>query len=374
MVVCKKCGIESIEGTEFCPSCGAALISKIKFTEEPTTRTIPPVQRKTYKENREASARTKLKEKKKTKEEREQGKKERDKLAPSPFSPHIKKKTKVSTKAFVLPLIILAVIIIVAAFFTFSKPIDSCTEDWKCGTWGSCIEGIRERICLDMNECGEQNNELPTQEGCTVVTIPGVVNETENITTCAEIGDYCENVSDCCFGNCTHHLCINATTYCGDGYCDLGEDCASCSYDCGECLNDRELEQNVFTDPLEFGQEGQFMDDGYVVLIYVYKDSCDSCFEPVHIENQLRDLAASFKDLFVLQILDIQEHNFQASKYANIGLNTYTPLISVDGSKFYGTKLGLMLQDGDIMADMASLICANSNYCVFENNRIVRTS
>ncbi len=33
---------------------------------------------------------------------------------------------------------------------------ESCEEDWICGEWGGCINGKRERVCTDNNDCGSE--------------------------------------------------------------------------------------------------------------------------------------------------------------------------------------------------------------------------
>lgn len=44
------------------------------------------------------------------------------------------------------------------------------------------------------------------------------------------------NANPGCTGEyCVHSYCRASTTYCGDGYCDTGETCSSCSGDCGSC-------------------------------------------------------------------------------------------------------------------------------------------
>ncbi len=37
-----------------------------------------------------------------------------------------------------------------AGFFDTS----SCDESWNCGTWSSCVDGIKTRTCTDKNDCG----------------------------------------------------------------------------------------------------------------------------------------------------------------------------------------------------------------------------
>ncbi len=48
-------------------------------------------------------------------------------------------------------------------------------------------------------------------------------------------GSSCSNNSECSGGYCVHSVCRSSSTYCGDGYCDSGETCSTCSQDCGTC-------------------------------------------------------------------------------------------------------------------------------------------
>jgi PGF-pre-PGF domain-containing protein len=45
----------------------------------------------------------------------------------------------------------------------------------------------------------------------------------------------CSANSECSSGYCVHGVCRASSPYCGDGYCDSGEGCASCPADCGQC-------------------------------------------------------------------------------------------------------------------------------------------
>jgi len=48
-------------------------------------------------------------------------------------------------------------------------------------------------------------------------------------------GSACSASEHCLGGYCVHGYCRSVATYCGDGYCDSGEGCSSCSSDCGSC-------------------------------------------------------------------------------------------------------------------------------------------
>ncbi|MFH1276108.1 MAG: hypothetical protein ABIH82_03275 [Candidatus Woesearchaeota archaeon] len=79
----------------------------------------------------------------------------------------------------------------------------TCEEDWKCGGWSNCTNGIQYKTCVDFNSCNLSNLEKNTTMSCTVTS-------TENITCredwqCGEWGDcissreqrICQRVDDC---------------------------------------------------------------------------------------------------------------------------------------------------------------------------------
>ncbi|RLJ02512.1 MAG: hypothetical protein DRP11_02960 [Candidatus Aenigmatarchaeota archaeon] len=45
-------------------------------------------------------------------------------------------------------------------------------------------------------------------------------------------GESCTDASECYGGYCVHGYCRSSSTYCGDGYCEGGEDCDNCPSDC----------------------------------------------------------------------------------------------------------------------------------------------
>ncbi len=42
----------------------------------------------------------------------------------------------------------------------------SCTENWQCSNWGSCINEQQTRLCSDYNNCGTITNKPLTARGC----------------------------------------------------------------------------------------------------------------------------------------------------------------------------------------------------------------
>jgi len=301
-------------------------------------------------------------------------------------SPYVKKAPKKNNVTqYIIPIILIFGILAVIALIYPSLLPDECEQAWHCTDWSECVDSKHTRICIDANNCPIEGPQPETVIECVVVP----VNETENITNqtlielpeCAALGEYCDESDDCCRGYCVHHTCLNTTIYCGDGYCDLGEDCSSCAYDCGSCPHDRDLEPNVFTEPL-YSQGEDYKKDGYVLIKYYYSESCDTCYYPVNIESQLRDLAANFKDLIVLNIIDVQEHRREADIVTNIAGKKYVPFVKVEWvedkisgyATFHGNQFGQILVDGDILLDLAQIICEHSEYCMFDGTKIVRTS
>ncbi len=48
-------------------------------------------------------------------------------------------------------------------------------------------------------------------------------------------GETCSENNDCHGGHCVHGFCRSGPTYCGDTFCDSGEDCVGCVIDCKTC-------------------------------------------------------------------------------------------------------------------------------------------
>jgi len=51
-----------------------------------------------------------------------------------------------------------------------------CTENWLCGQWNPCINGMQARTCSDLNSCGTAVNKPAEQQIC------GACNENWNCT------------------------------------------------------------------------------------------------------------------------------------------------------------------------------------------------
>jgi len=61
------------------------------------------------------------------------------------------------------------------------------------------------------------------------------VTDIMSFTVKAADGSSCTANVECLGGHCVHSICRSASSYCGDGYCESGETCSSCSSDCGAC-------------------------------------------------------------------------------------------------------------------------------------------
>jgi len=58
----------------------------------------------------------------------------------------------------------------------------NCEEDWKCSGWEECKEGVRKRVCIDRNDCDEQDDKPNETENCEVEVIENVNESGESIT------------------------------------------------------------------------------------------------------------------------------------------------------------------------------------------------
>lgn len=339
MLKCDKCGSKIPERAIFCPNCGHRILPPL------STPTIPL----------------------------------KSTLLSTSEPPVSKPKSALSVILIPLLLVILIIGVGVVIFLSSSKP---CIEDWECDEWSACVNGSQTRICMDLNFCGTQNQVPETSQTCTP-SKPVQINDTNGSQVqpgCSAIGAGCANAT-CCSGYCVHGFCRADMTFCGDVYCEGDESCSTCSYDCGRCPADRELAQNVFTEPIGALKEQEFKNDGYAIVRYFMSNNCKFCVYPVNIENQLRQLALNLSDLFVLIILDSQEYPQEANKYAKFAGDIYIPFIRVEGYKkgvhgydiMHGYSLGQKLQDGDVTVDVVPLICKHMDYCKFENGKIVRT-
>lgn len=390
MVTCPNCGSPVPKDAQFCLSCGepmgAPLSEPEKIVEDVSKKAhVKKVEKKTAepaKKKVEPQLEKKIEKPvpppTKAASPLDEEDKKRIKTIKEEYaeteSPHVVKK---APSPLLPAILVLVVLVALAAVYTLMNP-SQCNENWQCDSWTNCTDGVQYRWCVDQNKCGSSNSKPQAERECEVEIIePNETVELPPEPVCVKQGQSCVTTADCCNGTCVHSMCWNETTYCGDGYCEGNETCSTCPYDCGECTSERDLVQNVYTDPLPYLTAQSYDEEGYVIIRYFYSPACDACFEPVNIEDQLRELAAGFKDLLVMEIIDTQQNLNHASRYAKVGTTIYKPLIRVGAEHpydvLYGTGLGDKLQDGDIIVDVADLLCKHSDYCEFKDNKIVRT-
>lgn len=77
--------------------------------------------------------------------------------------------------------------------------------------------------------------DVPALEGTTQCQSPGSSTNYNLSINKLPDGSPCSYSEACQSGICLHEVCRPESPYCGDGYCDEGESCASCSQDCGVC-------------------------------------------------------------------------------------------------------------------------------------------
>jgi hypothetical protein len=41
-----------------------------------------------------------------------------------------------------------------------------CKEEWNCNSWGSCVNGLQKRKCIDKSDCGTENSKPKTSRKC----------------------------------------------------------------------------------------------------------------------------------------------------------------------------------------------------------------
>ena len=101
-------------------------------------------------------------------------------------------------------------------------------SDPYCGdSW--CDYGEIWQTCSDC--CKSDGVACSTPGTSTAECCSGMCNNAGYCGT-ASNGDVCSIDTECSSGNCVHGVCRATSTYCGDGYCDVGETDSSCSFDC----------------------------------------------------------------------------------------------------------------------------------------------
>ena len=163
---------------------------------------------------------------------------------------------------------------------------DACAEDCGCGCGevceaGGCVFTACEGLACGEDSCGGSCGECLAHHVCEAgacVYTPWcgdyVCGEGEDCSSCpldcvcgcgescaagACVFTACEGMQcgeDGCGGSCgdcpEHHVCTGGACvhvpFCGDGACDEGEDCVSCTEDCGDCCGDGACDASLSED------------------------------------------------------------------------------------------------------------------------------
>ncbi|MCD6414791.1 MAG: hypothetical protein J7L23_04170 [Candidatus Diapherotrites archaeon] len=113
------------------------------------------------------------------------------------------------------------------------EQVVSCEENWTCGDYGECVNGIQTRNCTDLNDCGTTYKKPNEVANCTV--------------------QVCSSDSDCDDGNpCTEDKCNNKTSclHTAVSKCKSGDGCcpSGCNYiidkDCRQCKSSSDCNDN----------------------------------------------------------------------------------------------------------------------------------
>jgi hypothetical protein len=112
-----------------------------------------------------------------------------------------------------------------------------CLEDWKCGAWGTCFNGMQTRECTDVNGCGTDQykpvTRMPCFEYCSARW------ECADWGSCTASGIQTRECNDA--AQCGTRRGMPATQqncgydFCHDGIQDNGEDGVDCGGNCEAC-------------------------------------------------------------------------------------------------------------------------------------------
>jgi len=111
--------------------------------------------------------------------------------------------------------------------FNITYSCDYCVPEWILNdTWSECEQsGIQFKNYYDNKSCNETDDK------------PEDVNQSCEYGGLLSYGEICNYSSECYLGYCVHNICRPSSLYCGDSFCDSGEDCSSCPTDCGACYS-----------------------------------------------------------------------------------------------------------------------------------------
>ncbi len=157
-----------------------------------------------------------------------------------------------------------------ALFYTEDNTPSSIEKIEENGKIGVIVDG--ERFVFDLDEL--------TLETCG----NGVCEEREDYLNCLvdcgiNDGMYCSVNEECEGGYCIHGICRSTSTYCRDGYCDLGENEQTCPEDCivkeveeiekeEEKIEEEEVKEEVIEEEKRFKEEVKSCDGCY------YRQKC----------------------------------------------------------------------------------------------------
>lgn len=368
MVTCDKCGAEMPRGAILCIKCG----NRFSDSRAEVARALKISPDRDSRADLDRDSKIDL-----VREKQKELSKVKPPQSSKSESPYLEKKKSSPISLLIMPLLIVALVAVLVFVMSGQKPAE-CKESWACTNWTVCTEGKQLRFCADKSGCETEKAKPSTEQSCVSESIP--INTTVELPSCTANLKACTNESECCNGFCVHHLCQSNLTFCGDGYCDTGEGCLNCTYDCGICPGERDLAQNFYSEPIGYDLEKNLTKEGYVIIRYFYAESCSDCFAPVNLESQLRDLAANYKGIVVVISLDAQKYRNDAERYASVGGVIVKPFIFIEGKKdltygretLYGYVLKAKLQDEDLIGDLEPLICLYTDYCNFVGGKIVR--
>ena len=116
---------------------------------------------------------------------------------------------------------------------------NSVDPDYGTLTYSWLLDGTEESTSASWtfttteSDMGVYNVTFIVSDGSRTASQEWEVTVTEDLNLAN--GESCSENDDCESGYCVHGTCRASSTYCGDGYCDSGETCSSCSSDCGTC-------------------------------------------------------------------------------------------------------------------------------------------
>jgi hypothetical protein len=106
-----------------------------------------------------------------------------------------------------------------------TESCESCSQDCACGPGQMCCSGqCKAPACSSDSECGDANS--CTLDSCVGAGTCDARCEHGQVTSCL-------NDDGCCPGSCNALNDNDCSVQCGNGLCEPGESCQSCSRDCG---------------------------------------------------------------------------------------------------------------------------------------------